>query len=169
MHIDPAQLAILAGAAASSAAGGWRAARRVAAKGGVSVMAEAMRSFVALRSTRRGRSAEVRRHDLEVMVELRRRPGNQAADPSGIQDDLVAEVAGRPGWTMAGDVATYTPDGAEWTARVWQTWHAQRAGPRWHAALIDSTGIACHVRPCFMPTEAVEWAERSAGRRTRGR
>lgn len=73
----------------------------------------------------------------------------------------VSELAGRPGWTVAGDVATYQPteDGPSALVRLLQVrGHTYR---QWHVVIRDGNGRARRTFWVVTLAEAVRTAERS--------
>lgn len=71
--------------------------------------------------------------------------------------DLTA-LTDRPGWTIEGRTAVYQPVGVDWRGQVTEI-PAERAGRRWHAAIIRN-GRAEHFMQTIDPIAAAEWVER---------
>jgi hypothetical protein len=75
------------------------------------------------------------------------------ADELGILDD-------RPSWTVAGDVATYTPVPAGWHAKIFRLRHPGRGSySRYHISVLDPAGLARYVFQASSVAEAVRVAE----------
>ena len=71
----------------------------------------------------------------------------------------VEDVSGRPGWTIAGLVATYRPAAAGWSALVRLAIVAGHTYARWHVAVIDPRGHARSTRLVATMGEATRVAE----------
>jgi hypothetical protein len=71
----------------------------------------------------------------------------------------VEDVLGRPGWTVAGLVATYRPVGAGWSALVRLAIVSGHTYARWHIAIVDPNGHARSTRLVATMGEAINVAE----------
>ena len=70
-------------------------------------------------------------------------------------DDLRQAVAGRQGWRLDDDAATYTP-GGQWSALVRRTGdpRGRGLGKVWHIAFLKA-GVVQHTRIAATPEQAV--------------
>lgn len=75
-------------------------------------------------------------------------------------DDTVAVLQGRPGWTVVEHWATYQPAPARWSARVRAVVVPGKTYRQWHVAIIDTTGVARHALLITTIAEATRVAER---------
>ena len=74
--------------------------------------------------------------------------------------DTIDDLAGRPGWTVEGVVATYAPEPGSWTAKVRLAQQAKYYA-RWHVAIIGPDSRARYVSHASLLGEAVRVAERT--------
>ena len=75
-------------------------------------------------------------------------------------DDELQTVAERPGWTVAGEVATYQPNPGGWRARVQLVPVPGHRYSRWHIAVINPAGFAAFTKSATTLSYAVTLAER---------
>jgi len=77
-----------------------------------------------------------------------------------VADDL-GFLAERPGWTLMGAAAVYTPASGGWSAKVFPLQQSGRSSySRFHVAVLDPAGTARFVYQAASTVEAMRVAER---------
>src|SRR5689334_17366566 len=75
-------------------------------------------------------------------------------------DDTLAVLAARSGWTVTDSVAVFLPVPGQWSARVRSVVAPGRTHRQWHVAIVDATGVARHALLITTAAEAGRVAER---------